>query len=144
MGDIKTRAARQIVCLSFIQANEEFFSDGYNVEWNGISSYFYNSFVGDIEQNDAKQKLIACMNLIRKEWPGCTVTKEYAGQYFTCTIRSPVHNVIFKLMAARKNVCTMIETGETEMVEEIDYSEAPRKMVEKPVVRWECDPLLTD
>lgn len=121
---------------SFLAANAELFPDGFYIWSNSAEISFY----GDA----AKDKLLAATRVIRREFGATESEKDYESDTFRMTISIPNSFYYFSLMTPRANVCRKVETGETVTKEVIDYRNAPRITKEIPVVKWECDPILSE
>lgn len=140
----KRQVNRHYAILAVLQKVLDVIPSGYNLQWNGADMYFY----GD----DAKTQLAKAIRAFREVTNG-SVKKNYADTTFTATITHVIplwdyetqcnndSEISFYLRAQRESVCRKIELG-TELVEEIDYDKAPKVMVSKPIIQWECDPIM--
>lgn len=127
---------RHMRALQIIAGNATYFPDGYSMTWNGFSVWYYDSE----ENGTAKKQIANAIRAMRRALPGCVVTKNYTDHSFKVEIVS-TGNLTIHFETSRGNVCEKVEVG-TEMVEEIDYENAPKKMVEKPIIEWQCDSIL--
>lgn len=127
---------RHMRALQIIAGNATYFPDGYSMTWNGFSVWYYDSE----ENGTAKKQMANAIRAMRRAIPGCIVTKHYTDHSFKVEIVS-TDNLTIRFETSRENVCEKVEIG-TQMVEEIDYENVPKKMVEKPIIEWQCDSIL--
>lgn len=126
---------RQMAMLQIVAANAVYFANGYSLGWNSVTAYYFG--------NNAKSDLAAAIRAIRRHTNG-RVEKVYTDTGFKAVIYVVLASgdaIHFSLSASRESVCTKVVTGKA-MVEEIDYESAPKRMVERDIVEWQCDSIL--
>lgn len=112
----------------------------YDAHSFGFSVYVYD---GDENEPKAAERIAQWARELRADKLALRepAIKDYETTQFTLTVKMELFTVKFR--TSRDSVCVAKVVG-TETVEEIDYSQAPKKMVERDVIEWECAPILND
>lgn len=114
------------------------------VDWYGLSIYVYPSYQDEKPvEGSAAKKVAEIVRYLRHD-PACSdpvVKKEATDYTFTMTII--FGDLQVRVHSGRNSVCRKVETGEVTYVEQTD-PKAPKIKVAVPVIKWECDPILSD
>lgn len=132
-----------IKLLEIVLAKPGLFTDGFSVEWYGVSIIIYDDYDPDTNERitgTAKIKMAAMVRELRRITRGES-KKGSNDYYFWFDVTMPGTDRYFRVQSSRENVCTKVVIGKEEK-EIIDYGLAPKTKVMVDIVEWQCDSVL--